>query len=81
MPLDMAQLSTLIGSNYPCLELIFMVPKVFEPLKFDCISVILGRWECEKQRLCAMESRLRLKRSPPHAGLEPGTHALRNNVL
>ena len=34
MPLDLALLSTLIGSNYPCLELIFMVPK---PLKFDCI--------------------------------------------
>ena len=31
----LALLSTLIGSNYPCLELIFMVPKVFEPLKFD----------------------------------------------
>ena len=36
MPPDMGLLSTLIGSNYPCLELIFMVPKVFEPLKFDC---------------------------------------------
>ena len=34
---DLALLSILIGSNYPCLELIFMVPKVFEPLKFDCI--------------------------------------------
>ena len=33
---DFPLLSTLIGSNYPCLELIFMVPKVFEPLKFDC---------------------------------------------
>ena len=33
---DLAHSSTLIGSNYPCLELIFMVPKVFEPLKFDC---------------------------------------------
>ena len=32
----LALLSTLIGSNYPCLELIFMVPEVFEPLKFDC---------------------------------------------
>ena len=31
---DLELLSTLIGSNYPCLELIFMVPKVFEPLKF-----------------------------------------------
>ena len=36
MPPDLAQLSTLIGSNYPCLELIFMVPKVFEPMKVDC---------------------------------------------
>ena len=36
MPPDHALLSTLIGSNYPCLKLILMVPKVFEPLKFDC---------------------------------------------
>ena len=34
---DLALLSSLIGSNYPCLELIFMVPKVFKPLKFNCI--------------------------------------------
>ena len=33
---DLALSPTLIGSNYPCLELIFIVPKVFEPLKFDC---------------------------------------------
>ena len=37
MPSDLTLLSTLIGSNYPCLELIFMAPKVFEPLEFDCI--------------------------------------------
>ena len=37
MPPDLALLSTLIGSNYSCLDLILMVPKVFEPLKFDCI--------------------------------------------
>ena len=37
MPPDLTLLSTLIGLNYPCLQLIFMVPKVFEPLKFDCI--------------------------------------------
>ena len=43
MPPDLALSSTLIGSNYPCLELIFMVPKVFEPLKFDCILVKLYR--------------------------------------
>ena len=40
MPPDLVLQSTLIGSNYPCLELIFMVPKVFEPLKFDCSAVL-----------------------------------------
>ena len=37
MPPDLVLLSTLSGSNYFCLELIFMVPKGFESLKFDCI--------------------------------------------
>ena len=41
IPTGLALLSTLIGSNNPCLELIFMVPKVFEPLKFYCILCIL----------------------------------------
>ena len=36
MPPYLALLSTLIGSDYPYLKLIFMVPTVFEPLKFDC---------------------------------------------
>ena len=40
MPPDLALLSTLIGSNYPCLKLIFMVPQVFEPLKFNCICTM-----------------------------------------
>ena len=40
MPFDLALLSALIGSNYPRLELIFMVSKVFEPLKFDCIDMM-----------------------------------------
>ena len=30
---------TLSGSKYPCLERIYMVPKVFEPLRFDCMSL------------------------------------------
>ena len=37
MPLDLVLWLTLISSNYPCLELIFMVANVFEPLKFDRI--------------------------------------------
>ena len=47
MPPDLALLSTLTGSNYPCLELIFMVPKMFESLKFDCIIIIFlyERWD------------------------------------
>ena len=36
MPSDLTLWLTLISSNYPCLELISLVPKVFEPLKFDC---------------------------------------------
>ena len=49
MPPDLALLSILIGSNYPCLELIFMVPKVFEPLKFDCrLGSVL--WQCADMR-------------------------------
>ena len=33
---DLAPCLTLSGSNYPCLEQFSMVPKMFEPLKFDC---------------------------------------------
>ena len=33
-----ALIVTFPGSNYCCLEQIFMVPKGFEPSKFDCIS-------------------------------------------
>ena len=39
----------------------------------NSVSVISGRWTDGYERLCAMESRLRLKRSPPQAGIEPGT--------
>ena len=38
---DLASWLTLSGSNYLCLEQIFMVPKMFEPLKFDCILCVL----------------------------------------
>ena len=36
MPPVLALFLTLISSNYPCLEHLFMVPKVFEPFKFGC---------------------------------------------
>ena len=37
MPPGMALIVTLRGSNYRCLEQIFMVLKGFEPSKFDCM--------------------------------------------
>ena len=40
MPPGMALIVTTRGSNYRCLEQIFMVPKGFEPSKFDCILSI-----------------------------------------
>ena len=40
MPPGMALTVTLHGSNYRCLEQIFMVPKGFEPSKFDYRSKI-----------------------------------------
>ena len=33
---DLVLRLTLISSNYPCLEHIFVVPKVFEPFRFYC---------------------------------------------
>ena len=39
MPPDVALLVTFRGSNYRCLEQIFMVPKGFEPSKLDCIYI------------------------------------------
>ena len=55
MPSDLALLLTLLGSTFSCLELIFMVPKVFEPLKFDCIcqrsSKIFEEWKTLQQCL------------------------------
>ena len=37
----------------------------------NSISVISGQWEGKTEKLCAMESHLRLERFPPPAGLEP----------
>ena len=41
LPSDLALWLTLSGSNYPCLEQISMVPKMFEPLKFDCSNLVI----------------------------------------
>ena len=42
-PPDLALLLTLISLNYPCLKHVFMVPKVFQPLKLDCSSKFATR--------------------------------------
>ena len=36
-----------MGSNYPCLKLIFMVPKVFEPLKLYFTEAYTSVCICE----------------------------------
>ena len=41
MPLTWHFYRPSMAQTTPCIELIFMVPKVFEPLKFDCTSMIL----------------------------------------
>ena len=38
---DLALWLNLIGSNYPSLQQISVVPKMFKPLKFNCIMGIL----------------------------------------
>ena len=45
------------------------------------ISVISGQWAGDNDRLCATESCLPLKRSPPEVGLEPGTSKLAGQHL
>ena len=55
-PPDLALLSILNGSSYPCLELIFMVPKVFEPLKFYCIYQMYLPMESADQMYLLMGS-------------------------
>ena len=50
-----------------------MVPKVFEPLKFYCISVILGRQKGDYERLNAKKSRLDSDIILPLRGLELAT--------
>ena len=71
MPPDLALLSTLVVSNYPCLELIFMVSKEFEPSKFDgsfcrvlCYVCILQKIE-RLINLCTLNIGLPLRKSKP----------------
>ena len=37
LPPNLALWVTLSGSNYPCLEQIYMLQEIFELLRFDCI--------------------------------------------
>ena len=48
MSLDLAIWLTFISSNSPCLEHIFILSKVFEPLRFYCldgIDNIIGHYQ------------------------------------
>ena len=61
---DLAPGLTLSGSNYPYLEQIFMVPKRFEPSKFDCILFIRVHHllDCQPRCLSWMHVRLVIRR-------------------
>ena len=48
---------------------------------FNSISVISGRWAGDNERLCAMEPRLRLNKSPSQTGLEPESYRIMNFSL
>ena len=56
MPSGMALIVTLRDSNYLCLEQIFMVPKGFEPSKFDCIGDILWKFFFYHENVCWVDS-------------------------
>ena len=64
---DLAPWLILNGSNYPYLEQIFMVPKRFEPFRFDCILFSIAnqnmnakrfrkRWKCQNSIPILLES-------------------------
>ena len=63
LPSDLALWLTLSGSNYPCLEQISMVPKMFELVKFDCI---LPSWKLNLRLLFLQaDAQLTAQWSPP----------------
>ena len=51
---DLEPWLTLSGSNYPCLEQFSMVPKMFEPLRFDCNHNGLNDPNENKNIICTM---------------------------
>ena len=57
MSLDMALCFTVISSNYPYLEHVFMVQKVFEPLKFYCIFFFTGNGTIDFPEFLTMMSK------------------------
>ena len=60
MPLDLALLSILTGSNYPCLELIFMAPNVIDSynikswklIKFNIDNYKGNYWQLKTLKTC-----------------------------
>ena len=56
MPPDLAICLTLLSSNYACFEHIFMVPKVFEPLKIHCIAMTFEFHSLKRRGMSAVES-------------------------
>ena len=59
----------LMASDEKKMDGCFLIFYVF----FNKISAIPGRWAGDKERMCAEERRLRLKRSLSQTGLVKGT--------
>ena len=60
-PPDLALWLTVISSNYLCLEHIFMVPKLFEPLKFHCTYFSLYTQQQKKRENLFLLNWLKIK--------------------
>ena len=58
MPPGMTRIVTFRGSNYRCLEQIFMVPKGFVPSKFDCNIFCLSLLSEAGQIMLTIKSQL-----------------------
>ena len=82
MPPDMALCLNLISSNYPCLEHICMVPKVFGPLKSTVFSFVYlpNRGQLLKERIWLLLKHIVSLRSRPimerlcHPGQQTGNY-------
>ena len=76
-PPNLALKLTLISSNYPCLEHIFMVPKVFEPMRFYCNILSAAKRTRTKEYLDVLKKKMYWKQKKEN---QPVLFSYRNNL-